>query len=92
MRDHDHVFNQAYEHLAPGGWFEISSIGVSSTSDDGTHVRAKNFLEALRLVQDASRTFGKDMTTVPTWKARLEKAGFVNVKEDIYKVVPPPPS
>ena len=95
VRDHDHVFMQAYDHLAPGGWFEIESIGVQSTSDDNTHPRAKNFLEAVRLVQEASRTFGKDMTTVDTWKTRLEKTGFVNVKEEIYKVgsrSPPCPS
>lgn len=86
VRDHDHVFKQAYDHLAPGGWFEISSIDVMSTSDDNTHPKAKNLLEALRLMHQASQTFGKDMSTITTWKSRMEKLGFANVKEEIYKV------
>ena len=86
MRDHDHVFRQAYDHLAPNGWFEIASIEVLTTSDDDTHLRAKNMVEVVRLVHEASKTFGKDMSTVPTWKERVEKAGFINVTEEIYKV------
>lgn len=86
MRDHDHVFRQAYEHLTPNGWFEIASIEVLTTSDDDTHLRAKNFLEAVKLIRQSSKTFGKDMNTVPTWKERIEKTGFVNVTEEVYKV------
>lgn len=88
VRDHDHVFRQAYDHLAPNGWFEIASIEVLTTSDDDTHLRAKNMVEVVRLVHEASKTFGKDMSTVPTWKERVEKAGFINVTEEIYKVHP----
>jgi hypothetical protein len=34
----------------------------------------------------ASKKFGKDMNTTNTWKARMEKIGFVNVTEEVYKV------
>lgn len=34
----------------------------------------------------ASKMYGKDMTTVVYWKEMMERAGFVNVHEDVYKV------
>ena len=88
VRDYDHLFTQALTNLKPNGWFEIASIEVISTSDDGTHHKAKCLMEAVENMHTAANEFGKSMTTVNTWKSRMEKAGFVNVHEDIYKVYP----
>ncbi|PLN80420.1 methyltransferase [Aspergillus taichungensis] len=86
VRDYDRLFTQALANLKPNGWFEIASIEVTSTSDDGTHHKAKCLMEAVENMHTASETFGKSMKTVSTWKGRMEKAGFVNVHEDIYKL------
>jgi SAM-dependent methyltransferase len=86
IRDHDRLFRQALENLKPGGWFEIASIEVNSYSDDDTHLKAQGMLDGVKGLHEASKKFGKAMDTVHTWADRIEKAGFVNVHEDIYKL------
>ncbi|CBF84602.1 protein llmB [Aspergillus nidulans FGSC A4] len=86
IRDHDHVFSEAFKSLKPGGWFEISSFDVNSYSDDGTHLRAKCMQEVVKNLHLSSKKFGKDMNTTHTWRERLEKAGFINVTEEMYKL------
>lgn len=86
MKDYDRLFSQAYRNLAPGGYFEIVSIHLITTSDDGTHLNAKNFVENHELIYEASRKFGKVLKTGPEWKDKLIKAGFVDVHEKISKV------
>ncbi|GIJ90910.1 hypothetical protein Asppvi_009875 [Aspergillus pseudoviridinutans] len=87
IRDHDKLFRQAYENLRPGGWLEMASMDVNSYSDDGTHLKAVNMIEGIKNMHLASKKHGKDMTTAVTWKEKMEKAGFINVREDIYKVL-----
>ncbi|KAL6237915.1 hypothetical protein BDW75DRAFT_202975 [Aspergillus navahoensis] len=86
IRDHDHVFSEAFKSLKPGGWFEISSFDVNSYSDDDTHLRATCMQEVVKNLHVASQKFGKDMNTTHTWRERLEKVGFVNVTEETYKL------
>ncbi|KAL2797379.1 methyltransferase [Aspergillus keveii] len=86
IRDHDHLFQEAFKNLKPGGYFEIASIDVNTYSDDETHLKAKCLLEGVKNMHAASKKFGKDMNTTNTWKARMEKIGFVNVTEEVYKL------
>lgn len=67
----------------------MASIDVNSYSDDGTHLKAVNMMEAVKNMHLASAKHGKDMTTAHTWKEKMEKAGFVNVRDDVYKVLHP---
>jgi len=84
--DYDRLFKQCFDYLRPGGFLEMQSIKVNTTSDDGSHESAKNTLKIAELILQASRVFGKDMNTVRTWKERMELVGFTNVTERIYKV------
>ena len=61
---------------------------VNTHSDDGTHLNARCLVESVKNLQDSSIGFGKDINSVDTWKERFEKAGFINVREDVYKVIP----
>lgn len=65
---------------------EMASMEVNTYSDDDTHLRAKNLLEGIVYMHDCAREYGKDMTSVHSWKEKMEKAGFVNVREEIFKV------
>jgi hypothetical protein len=38
-------------------------------------------------LEHSSKKHGKDMTTACTWKEKMAKAGFINVHEDVYKVL-----
>lgn len=86
VKDVDQLFGQALKHLSPGGYFEIASIEVKSTSDDGTHLKAKDFVRAHELVCEASQKFGKSFASSPTWKEKMIKAGFEDVHEKIFKL------
>ncbi|OQD70773.1 hypothetical protein PENPOL_c001G01527 [Penicillium polonicum] len=86
IRDHDVLFKQAFDNLNPNGWFEMASFDVNTYSDDGTHLGATNFLLSIKHMHESSRMFGKDMQSSPSWKDRMKKAGFVNVREDVLKL------
>ncbi|OJJ50215.1 hypothetical protein ASPZODRAFT_128840 [Penicilliopsis zonata CBS 506.65] len=86
VRDYDRLFAQALQHLRPNGWLEMASFQVQSYSDDGTHRKAE-YLERMNdALYAASRAFGKDMASISSWKARMRKAGFQNVREETYKL------
>lgn len=89
IRDHDTLFQQAFQFLNPNGWLEMSTIEVNTYSDDNTHLKATNLLESVAQLHAGSKMFGKDMTSVVTWKEKMETAGFINVKEEIIKVMAP---
>lgn len=42
--------------------------------------------EVVKNLHLSSKKFGKDMNTTHTWRERLEKAGFINVTEEMYKL------
>ncbi|PYH85171.1 methyltransferase [Aspergillus uvarum CBS 121591] len=86
IRDVDRLMAQAFENLRPRGYFEIASMEVNTYSDDGTHHRATTLLEGIKFMHDSARKYGKDMQTVHGWKEKMENAGFVNVREEIYKL------
>ncbi|KAJ5746383.1 hypothetical protein N7520_011565 [Penicillium odoratum] len=86
IRNHDKLFKQAFDNLTPNGWFEMASMEVNTHSDDGTHLKATCMVESVKNLHAASKSFGKDMDSVSTWKERFENTGFVNVREDVYKL------
>ncbi|KAJ5636495.1 uncharacterized protein N7484_009808 [Penicillium longicatenatum] len=86
IRDHDKLFQRAFNNLTPNGWFEMASMEVNTHSDDGTHLNARCLVESVKNLQTSSIGFGKDMNSVGTWKRRFEETGFINVHEDVYKL------
>ncbi|CAG7923819.1 unnamed protein product [Penicillium olsonii] len=90
IRDHDRFFEQVLDNLNPNGWLEMATFETTTYSDDGTHLKATNLLHAIKKLHESSKLFGKDMASSPAWKSRMEKAGFVNVTEEVY-VLPQSP-
>lgn len=88
IRNHEQLFQQAFDNLNPNGWFEMATMEVNTYSDDDTHLKAACLLESVKHMHASSRMFGKDMSSVLLWKERMEKAGFVNVREEVFKVCP----
>jgi hypothetical protein len=56
-------------------------------SDDGTLENAKYLMEWQAKVDEAATLFGKKMNVAETHKQRLIDAGFVDVRDDVYKVI-----
>lgn len=86
VSDYNRLVEQAFKHLTPAGWFEFADADLIVCCDDDTIKEAKNLLELNRVVCDASARFGKLMGTANQHKQRLAGAGFINIREEIYKV------
>ncbi|KAL1966262.1 hypothetical protein VTN77DRAFT_4615 [Rasamsonia byssochlamydoides] len=86
IRDPGRLFAQCYKNLRPGGFLEMKTIEVTTYSDDGSHKKAKNLLRMIEVMHQAADKFGKSMTTVKTWKEKMEEAGFKNVVQEEYKL------
>lgn len=86
IANEDQLFSRAFEHLKPGGYFEIAGANPYFFSDNDTHKRAPSCQLLIENIHIAANKFGKSFDNVPLWKAKMEKAGFLDVKESIYKV------
>lgn len=76
-------------NLKPRGWVEFVDFPAELFSDDESRQNAPNINEWCKLLDEASRKFGKDLNVTAKYKQWLIDAGFRNVKEDMYKVHPP---
>lgn len=88
--DWSRLYRQAYEHLVPGGWIEMQEYESQAQSDDGTLETTQFIREWQDVINDASKRVGKNFNEAESQKQRLIDAGFVDVKDDIYKVRPLP--
>jgi len=86
IKDWARLYEQIYKHLKPGGWVEMQEYEAWVRSDDDTIENAKSVLEWQNVVDEASTRFGKKMNVAETQKQKLVDAGFVDVREDVYKV------
>jgi hypothetical protein len=55
-------------------------------SDDGTAAEAIYLLDWVEQMNEASKSFGKELRTANGLKKHMENAGFVDLHEEIYKV------
>ncbi|KAL2004683.1 hypothetical protein VTN00DRAFT_3211 [Thermoascus crustaceus] len=86
VTDYDRLFRRAFNHLKPGGYFEMQSVDAYFFADDETIHKAKYCQMWAQYVREASEKFGKSFTQLPTWKEKMEKAGFVDVRDVAYKI------
>ena len=86
VRNWDRVFEQALEHLKPGGYFEVGGSYPVPTSDDHSIPEPSYLKEAEKLFSDMGKVMGTPMDAPTMWREKMERAGFVDVKETIFKV------
>ena len=86
IRDWARLFNQAWDHLKPGGYLEIGGTYPVPTSDDGTLPKNSYLKEAQKLFFEMGEVMGTRLQEVTIWTEKMERAGFVGVKETIFKV------
>lgn len=78
---------RAYEYLKPGGWFEQQEYeGRIVSETDPSLSKCPNILLWQRTVIEASLKFGKSSDITGDLKQNLKIAGFVDVRDDVYKV------
>ncbi|PGH16853.1 hypothetical protein AJ79_01497 [Helicocarpus griseus UAMH5409] len=76
---------ECFDNLKPGGWIELQEPETWIASDDGTNEKATATNEFLVLCNKAAEQFGKEINMAPKYKKLLFDAGFVDVKDEVFK-------
>ncbi|KAF6825897.1 methyltransferase domain-containing protein [Colletotrichum plurivorum] len=85
VNDWDAYAKKIYDNLNPGGWVEFNECNIKPESDDGTLKEDSMLLKTVRLVQEASEKFGRPARDMRGLKDVLVRAGFVDVKLELFK-------
>ncbi|KAJ5730705.1 uncharacterized protein N7483_005213 [Penicillium malachiteum] len=81
----DTVYKQCYDNLTPGGWFEQFEGGCDLLSDDGSLPEDSILTQWGKNIVAAASNAGKPVDTLDTMRTEIEKAGFVDIHEKVYK-------
>ncbi|KAH8900312.1 S-adenosyl-L-methionine-dependent methyltransferase [Thozetella sp. PMI_491] len=79
--DYETYIRKAYNALEPGGYLEMQDLHTPFESDDNTLSEDSDTYKLGKIFADASEKLGRPLTVAPTYKALMEKAGFVDVVE-----------
>lgn len=80
------VIQQAFAKLNPGGWLESQEINVQLYCDDGTAPADHGLRLWLNELDRVSQLAGKPCSITPHLKGWFLEAGFVDVREEVFKV------
>ncbi|KAJ9615091.1 hypothetical protein H2200_001165 [Cladophialophora chaetospira] len=83
-RDFPKIVRQAYDHLKPDGYLEMTDVQMPFLSDDGTMVGTNLETWSNRQVE-ACATIGVDTTAPSKYKQMMIDAGFEDVQEYKFK-------
>ena len=72
--------------LTPGGWIEQMELDVRVYSDDGTLQEGGTLATWGDNFIGCSERAGRSLLTQETMQSSMEKAGFVDVQEKLYKI------
>lgn len=75
-----------HSNLAPGGWIEQMEFDVRVHSDDNSLAPEKALAGWGNNFIGCSERAGRSLTTQETMRSAIEKAGFLDVHEQLYKV------
>lgn len=86
IRDWDRLVEQCYAHLKPGGYLELSGTWIHPSSDDNTLPEDSAYAEFGRIIRRIGDTINASIDAPLTWKSRMEKTGFEDVQEKVFKI------
>ncbi|KAJ4248093.1 hypothetical protein NW762_012863 [Fusarium torreyae] len=84
--DEDQLLQRAFQHTRSDGYIELQGVAARFESDDGTIEQAPNAQLWMKNLIEACAKFGKSVDCADKWRARLGRAGFVDVHEEIRKL------
>ncbi|KAL4892359.1 S-adenosyl-L-methionine-dependent methyltransferase [Aspergillus ambiguus] len=89
IADYDGFYARAYRHLVPGGWLEVWEKDLrffteSNNEQDEGRLAALRQWEAL--MEEAAARFGKRINVAAEQKDLTQRAGFVEVAEQVFRV------
>lgn len=80
------MLSRLFSALEPGGWLEQMELDVRVFSDDGTLTEDKCLYSWGDMFLACADRAGRSLLTQETMRADIEKAGFVDVHEKLYKI------
>ncbi|KAJ5386837.1 hypothetical protein N7509_009378 [Penicillium cosmopolitanum] len=81
----DNVYRQCYENLEPGGWFEQFEGGCEVLSDDRSLPEDSILASWGPNIIGAAALSGRPVDTIDTMRKEIEKAGFIDLHEKVYR-------
>ncbi|KAJ0330318.1 hypothetical protein COL5a_003380 [Colletotrichum fioriniae] len=85
ISDWKKMIKKAYDHLTPGGWYEIQESDMSPAADDGTLPPEKALSRFGALIREAYVVMGVPLVHVPDLKDVLTEVGFEDVELTVFK-------
>ncbi|KAF9870315.1 hypothetical protein CkaCkLH20_12162 [Colletotrichum karsti] len=76
---------KAYNHLTPGGYFELQEVDLNPRSDDGTLRPDSALSRCIAFMGEASLKLGHSYQEVQALVPMLEEIGFVDVRLYLFK-------
>ena len=90
LKDWDGFYANVFKHLVRGGWVEIREHDLKFFPREGKEKDMEGKWDATKqwseLMDDAARKFGKRINMGAEQKELMEKAGLVDVQEQVFKV------
>ncbi|KAK4494688.1 hypothetical protein PRZ48_014044 [Zasmidium cellare] len=86
ITDWPRLISQIYEQTSPGGWAEFHDLDLHNVSPDNSIPPGNATLEMYKYVIEGCDKMGRTCCPGPHLKGWLEDAGFVNVKEEVFKL------
>ncbi len=74
-----------HSHLSPGGWAEFKDCDIALHPNEGSQL-SPVMEQWHRLLIDAFNKIGREPCPGPLLKGLAERAGFINVREHIYRL------
>ncbi|ETI23787.1 hypothetical protein G647_05593 [Cladophialophora carrionii CBS 160.54] len=86
IRDWPALISQAYDHLRPGGYFELAVTVPEVGCDDGTCPPDSQYAELGKIFFQIAEAMGLDGNASRLWKDQLLARGFEDVHETVFKM------
>jgi hypothetical protein len=81
------LYEEALQHLSPGGWYEVQEFDVWFSSQTPEGLREDSaIMKWQKLLDEASIETGKKLNCAGDLGGKMEEAGFKGVRSQIIKV------
>ncbi|KAM0274360.1 hypothetical protein ACHAQH_007926 [Verticillium albo-atrum] len=85
IKDWPRLVRQIFDNLKPGGWVEFQDSNNMIYSDDDSLKQDNSLVVLMNGLMEACDKIGRTMNPAPSTKEWVEKAGFQQVKQQIFK-------
>lgn len=86
IRNWPRLVAQSFTHVVPGGWVEYHDFDARYYSEDGSLIKDSPIDSWVTTWMQASNDAGRDPQPGPKLFGWLQEAGFINVKQERYRI------